>query len=323
MEALPWKSPQTDYPWGEFWGYSQASAYGLFLAFGYDGVYAFDWDTGAIVWHFQAQAPAFETPYTMANGTSEYSFTGSPLIADGKLYIDNNEHTPSAPYTRGWSAWCINMTDGSMIYKLDEPMVAGAMADGYTTYSDGYDGIMYVVGKGPSQTTVQAPQVAITEGQKAVITGTVTDLTPAQKGTPAISDASMGAWMSYMYLQSPMPADVTGVPVSIDAIDPNGNAQHIGTVVSDASGAFGCTWTPTLTGDYKITATFAGSNAYGLSWAQTYATVSAAPIASPTPTQTTQHGIATQSDIMTYISVAAVAIIIAVAIATVLLLRKK
>ena len=320
---LIWKSPKTDYPWGEFWGYSQASAYGLFLAFGYDGVYAFDWNTGEIVWHFQAQAPAFETPYTMINGTSEYSFTGSPLIADGKLYIDNNEHTPSAPYTRGWSAWCINMTNGAMIYKLDEPMVAGAMADGYTTYNDGYAGYMYVVGKGPSQTTVQAPQVAIIDGQKAVITGTVTDLTPAQKGTPAISDASMGAWMSYMYLQSPMPADVTGVPVSIDAIDPNGNAQHIGTVISDASGAFGCTWTPTLAGDYKITATFAGSNAYGLSWAQTYATVSNAPATSPTPTQTTQQGIATQSDIMTYISVAAVAIIIAIAIATVLLLRKK
>jgi hypothetical protein len=314
-----WRSPQTNYPWGEFWGYSQASAYGLFLAFGYDGVYAFDWNTGKIVWHFQAQAPAFETPYTMANGTSQYSFTGSPLIADGKLYIDNNEHTPSTPYTRGWSAWCVNMTDGSMIYKIDEPMVAGAMADGYTTYSDGYDGYMYVVGKGPSQTTVQAPQIAITAGQKAVITGTVTDQTPEQLGTPCISDKSMGAWMSYKYLQSPMPADLTGVPVSIDAIDPNGNAQHIGTVVSDGSGAYGCTWTPTVAGDYKVTATFAGSNAYGMSWAQTYATVSTAP-ASPTPIPTQAQN--TNPPYEMYTIGTGIAIIIAIAIA-VLILKKR
>jgi hypothetical protein len=125
--------------------------------------------------------------------------------------------------------------------------------------------------------------------------------------------------MSYKYLQSPMPADLTGVPVSIDAIDPNGNAQHIGTVVSDGSGAYGCTWTPTVAGDYKVTATFAGSNAYGMSWAQTYATVSTAP-ASPTPIPTQAQN--TNPPYEMYTIGTGIAIIIAIAIA-VLILKKR
>jgi hypothetical protein len=289
--SVAWKSPQTDYPWGEFWGYVQASGNGVFLAFGYDGVYAFNWTTGAIAWHFRYQAPAFETPYTMVNGTSEYSFTGTPLIADGKLYIDNNEHTPSAPYTRGWSSYCVNMTDGSLIYKLNEPMVAGGMADGYTTYSDGYDGFMYVVGKGPSQTTISGPQTAINAGQSVILTGTVTDLTPSLLGKPCISDEYMGTYMSWLYLQTPvnLPSNVTGVPVSLDAMDPNGNYQHIGDTTSDQTGTYTFMWTPdpTLTGKWTVTASFTGSNGYGSSWADTAIGVTSAPASqTPLPTQT-------------------------------------
>jgi hypothetical protein len=196
------------------------------------------------------------------------------------------------------------------------------MADGYTTYSDGYNGQMFVVGKGQSATTVSAPQIAITTGTKAVITGTVTDLSIAQPGTPCVSEQSMGAWMSYLHLQSPLP-NVIGIPVSIDVIDPNNNYQHVGDTTSDGSGAYGFTWTPTVAGDYKIIATFGGSASYGMSWAQTYATVSDAQATSALPTQTTLTGIATQSDIMTYMAIAVIAIIIAIAIATVLMLKKK
>ncbi len=67
--------------------------------------------------------------------------------------------------------------------------------------------------------------------------------------------------------------DVKGVPVSIDATDPNGNLAHIGDAVTDMSGTFGFTWTPEIAGEYKVTATFAGDDSYGSSWAQTYATV--------------------------------------------------
>ena len=315
---LLWKSPETEYPWGDFWGYSQASAYGLFLAFGYAGIYAFDWDTGAIVWHYAASAPAYESPYTF-NTSTVYSFTGTPLIADGKLYIDNNEHTPSAPYTRGWGFYCINMTDGKLIWKLDEPMVAGAMADGYTTASDGYRGTMYVFGKGKSATTVQAPLTAINQGQSVVITGTVTDLSAAQPGAACVSEESMGAYMSYLHLQSQLPSSCTGVPVSIDAIDPNGNYIHIATVTSDIAGTYSCMWKPDNVGKYTVTATFAGSPAYGSSWAETaVGIVEAATTATPAPTATI-----TMPPFETYFIGTAAVIVIAIAVATILLLRKR
>ncbi len=45
-------------------------------------------------------------------------------------------------------------------------MVAGAMADGYTTASDSYDGYMYVFGKVRARQQF-APGTAISQGQSA------------------------------------------------------------------------------------------------------------------------------------------------------------
>ncbi len=114
---------------------------------------------------------------------------------------------------------------------------------------------------------------------------------------------------------------VTGVPVSIDAFDPNGNNVHVATVSSDASGTFSYTWAPTIPGDYKITATFAGSNSYGSSSAVTHANVVNAVSATTPPIQQ-----ATQDYTMTIIGstiAIAIVVVIAVAIATVLILRKR
>ena len=320
---LVWKSPLTDYPWGDFWGYSQASAYGVFMAFGYSGIYAFNWTTGDIVWHFYAPSTPFESPYNY-NGTSDYSFTGTPEVANGILYIDNNEHTPSTPYTRGWGFYGVNMTNGEMIFKLDEPMVAGAMADGYTTASDSYSGTMYVLGKGPSKTTVEAPGTAVTKGQSVVITGTVTDLSSAQLGAAAVSEASMGAYMSYLHMQSQLPSGTTGVPVSIDAIDPKGNFVHLGDTTSDVSSAFGFLWKPDQVGKYTVTATFMGSPSYGSSFAETAIGVDEAPATNNNGNTNNNVGTAPDNTMLLYglLGAVVVAIILAV-IAIAVVVRKK
>jgi outer membrane protein assembly factor BamB len=316
---LLWKT-QTDYPWGEFWGYTQTSAYGLFMAFGYTGVYAFNWTTGDIVWHFSAQAPPFETPYTY-NGTSVYSFTGTPVVADGKLYVENSEHTPSAPFTRGWGFYCINVTDGSQIWKVDEPMRAGAMADGYTTAGDSYNGFMYVFGKGQSATTVTAPDTVIPNGEVIVIKGAVFDQSAAQAGTPCVSEASMGAYMSYLHLQSPLPSDVAGVPVTLTAIDSTGGVIDIATVTTNGYyGTFGYAWAPPKEDTYTITASFAGTDAYGSSSAAT--TVAVGPALStptvpeiPTPVDNTM--------LLYGILVAVIIAIVLAIIAILIVLRKR
>ena len=117
---------------------------------------------------------------------------------------------------------------------------------------------------------------------------------------------------------------IDGVPVSIDAIDPNGNPVHITTVTSEGySGTFAYTWAPTIAGNYKVTATFAGDDSYGSSFATTYATVVAATTTTtPTPTASPLN-LATTTDLMTYIVAGVIAIIIAIAIVGVLMLRKR
>lgn len=322
---LLWTTDTTQgpgYPWGEFWGYTQASAYGLFYGCSYTGIYAFNETTGAIVWHYASEATPFETPYTYGN-QSVYSFTSSPIVADGKIYFENNEHTPTAPYARGWSFYCANATTGDLIWKVDNSMTAGAMADGYTTAANSYDGLMYVFGKGQSITTVSAPQTQIVTEQNAIISGTVLDQSAAQPGTPCISESSMGAWMSYLHLQSQIPSNITGVPISIDAIDPNGNPVHIGDTMSDMSGTFAYTWTPKMAGNYQITATFTGSNSYGSSWSETHANVVEAQTTAVPTTSVINNAQTSTDSLVLYIIAGVIAIIIANAVIGILLLRKK
>jgi hypothetical protein len=125
--------------------------------------------------------------------------------------------------------------------------------------------------------------------------------------------------MEYVYMQQVCPTNVTGVDVTLDAVDPNNNFVHLGTATSDMSGTFGYAWTPPdVPGKYTIIATFAGSESYYSSYAETYTFVSEAP-PTPTPAPAAQP----LPPIETYFVVATVAIIIAIAIVGILLLRKR
>ncbi len=328
--ALAWQSEQMDYPWSSasFGAYALQSGYGLLFREAYDGVYAFDWNTGEIAWKYTSPAlAAFESPYTDENGTAVYPFNTGGFVADGKLFTYNTEHTASWPRTRGWAIRAINVTNGEEVWHLSGEISPGAVADGYLVGSNTWDGYTYIFGKGESQTTVSAPNIALTKGQTAIISGTVLDMSPAQAGTACVSKESMTTQMEYLYMQQPIAGiwgneTITGVPVSIDAVDPNGNSVHIATVTSEGySGTFSYTWTPELTGDYMITATFMGDDSYGSSFATTYATVVEAD-ATPAATSSAINFEAVNNTTITAVIGAAVAIIIAIAIA-VLLLRKK
>jgi hypothetical protein len=124
--------------------------------------------------------------------------------------------------------------------------------------------------------------------------------------------------MEYVYQQRPLPANFTGVPVSIDAIDPNGNCIHIGDATTDANGVFHYIWTtPNIPGGYTVTATFAGTNGYWPSNAETTMDVSEAP---PSPTPTPAAAPLPPFDL--YILIATVVIVIAVVLVGVWIKRK-
>jgi hypothetical protein len=55
---------------------------------------------------------------------------------------------------------------------------------------------------------------------------------------------------------------VSGVPITIDAVDPNGNYVTLGTTVSDANGRFSFNFTPDKDGQFYIYASFDGSASY-------------------------------------------------------------
>jgi hypothetical protein len=275
---LAWKSEVVDLPWGIWWPYSVASAYGMIYDGCYAGVYAFNWTNGDIVWNYKDYSPPYETPY---NG--EYSFRGNNIIADGKVYTYNTEHTQTQPYTRGWSIHCIDAYTGEGIWKMVGEMVPGTIADGYLTAGSSYDGYLYVFGKGKSATTVTAPDTSVPRGTTLLIRGTVLDQSPAQPGTPCVSADSMDTQMNYLHVQRPIDGiwhneTITGVPVTVKAVDANGATTNIGTVTTNGYyGTFAIPWTPATEGTFDIIATFEGNDAYGSSSAATAVVIGPAP----------------------------------------------
>ncbi len=326
---------EMDYPWGStgFGVYGVASAYGLFFRPSYDGLYAIDWETGELAWKSSRYTrAAFESPYTDVIGGSEVNPGMTNVrIADGKVYIYDGEHSADQPRDRGWGLWCFNVTNGEYLWDIaiygntafgHEPST-GPIVDGYLVFPSTL-GIQYVIGKGKSATTITSPDTAITLGTAAVLKGTVLDQSPAQPGTPCVSQDSMRTQMEYLHFQFPIGGiwnneTITGVSVSLDVCDPNGNYQHIDDVVTEGySGTFGYTWTPDLVGQYTVTATFCGDDSYGSSSATTYVSVVEAPAATPTPEPPQAP-----PDSIPYIIGIGIAMIIAVAIATILILRKR
>jgi hypothetical protein len=142
--------------------------------------------------------------------------------------------------------------------------------------------------------TVTAPDTAVPFKTPVILKGTITDVSPGTNdaaiklrfpnGVPAVSDESQSDWMLYVYKQFAQPSDAVGVPISLDAMDPNNNYVHIGDTVSDSAGTFSYMWTPEIPGKYTVYATFAGSASYYSSYAQTAMGVQEAPASTPQPT---------------------------------------
>jgi hypothetical protein len=159
-----------------------------------------------------------------------------------------------------------------------------------------------------------------------VITGTVLDMSPAQPGTPCVSKESMALQMEHIHKQLPIDGiwhneTITGVPVTLTAMDANGTSYDIGTVTTNGYyGTFGIEWVPPNTGTYQIIASFAGDDSYGSSGAATTISVGLAPTGSEaTPTA----GPTVDMTPLYYgLTIGVVAIIIAIAIATVLIIRR-
>ena len=321
------------FPTNSFWGYISTyypcSAYGMLYTSTFDGhCYAWNTTNGKLVWDFYAGSAGYNTVYgTWPNKVIE-------LVADGKVFL-NGGHTYNPPLFRGSQAWCLNATTGDVIWNANSfchsNNPTAAAADGEVFLPNSYDNSIYAYGMGASKTTVSAPQSGVTTVAPITITGSVTDLSPGAKqnavamnfpnGLPCVSDASESQFMEAVYQQQPMPTNITGVPMQISVVDANNNYRVIGTTTTDSMGNYGFSWTPDIPGKFQVFASFPGSGSNYPSSASTYFTANIPPATSPTAT-TVVAGYATTTDLMMYLAVGVIAIIIAIGIVGVLMLRK-
>ena len=310
-----------------------AYAYGRLYYDGFGGVMScYDLQTGNLLWTYgnggsgNNTSSGFEVPGPYP--TTIYA------IGNGIVYTTTTEHTLEMPIYRDAPQQAINATTGQLIWTLNDvtseaggpgaALDTGYIADGFSVTLNGYDNQIYCVGRGASTTTVSAPSLAAASGQSIVISGTVMDVSSGttqneqaarfHNGVPVSSDASMTEWMGYVYQQKPLPTNFTGVEVTINVVDSNGNHRTIGTATTDANGYYSLKWIPDISGKYNVFATFAGTNGYWPSQEETsFAVDSAGATALPVP-------VIAQPPTEMYIAIAAVAMIIAIAIVGALIL---
>jgi len=273
------------------WGHSSGNswdviAHGKVIAGNYGGtVWCYDAQTGAVEWTFD-----IVDPYTEVLHNNRWRFR-PVIITDGKLYIENTEHNPRDPQPRGAPFICLDLESGDQIFRIpyrgSEWSSTPIIGDSIIAMYNEYDQRIYAIGKGASATTVQANPQVMTHGNSIMITGNVMDVSPGTEdeaiklrfpnGVAAVSDADMTDWMLYVYNQFERPADVTGVQVTIEAIDGNNNYQNIGTTTTDANGNYGLMFIPEVPGQYMIIATFGETDSYYGSSATGYFGVDTAP----------------------------------------------
>ncbi len=312
-------------------------AYGKLYSMAMGGIlYCYDIASGNLLWTYGNGGPGNST-----NSGFAWPYGNIPTfvqaIGNDVVYMVTSEHTWVTPIYKGGLARAVNATDGSEIWTVSSVTMefgstSYAMADGFNTWFNGYDNQIYVVGRGPSKTTVTAPGVSIEQGRSLVITGSVTDISSGTtqdtqaarfpNGVPVASDSSMTDWMGYVYQQKPLPSNASGVTVTLAVVDSNGNYRTIGETATDLTGTYSYQWTPDISGQYLLYASFAGTNGYWRSSAETSFGVDAV---TAHPTSTSGAGGGTSIDTMYFLGgiIAVIVVIIIVGAVLALMIRRR
>ncbi len=320
--AFLWETAPENYlnAWDDSLNVARMIANGKFYSTSISGIVnCYDVKDGKLLWSYAA-----EDPYTEEQFSNNW-WLRPMFVTNDIAYFGHLEHSANNPRPRGAPFIALNVTSGEVVWRIDGAFRQSRwggraiIGDSIIATQDTYNQQVYAIGKGPSQTTVTAPNIGVQLGTSVIISGTVTDVSPGTEdyalqarfpnGVPAMSDASQSDWMLYVYKQFVRPTDATGVDVTLSVIDANGNYREIGTATTDASGTYNLQWKPDIPGKYAIYATFAGSGAYYASFDQAAVVVDepAQPTTTPAP-----EAITTASDL--YLLPGIVAIIAAIAV---------
>jgi hypothetical protein len=319
--------------WDDSLSVARMIANGKFYSTSISGIVnCYDVKDGSVLWSYAA-----EDPYTEEQFSNNW-WLRPMFITDDYAYFGHLEHSANNPRPRGAPFICLNASSGEVVWRVNglfrQSRWGGRaiLGDSVIATQDTYNQQVYAIGKGPSQTTVSAPNIGVPLGTSVIISGSVTDVSPGTEefalrarfpnGVPAMSDASQSDWMLYVYKQFVRPADAVGVDVMLSVIDANGNYREIGSATTDTSGMYSLKWTPDIPGKYTVIAAFAGSGAYYASFDQTAIGVDDLVQASPSPTSKPVESMADM-----YFVPAVAGIIVAIAVVGIvlalLLVRKR
>jgi hypothetical protein len=168
-------------------------------------------ETGDVVWRLGYGWPYSANVGTEAVPAYEGPDFGHPMIADGKIY--GIEQPYSGHTGVGTSRPELNpgITDPSLKGVFFKPLLANYWRPGR----------VYCIGPGPASLSTSIDVQQVKASEKATISGTLTDLSPACTGTPA-------------------PA----VPIILRWTLPDGSSGFITTVKTDKDGKFTYDWVP-------------------------------------------------------------------------------
>jgi hypothetical protein len=280
--------------WGPFgphhyqdnWSYESSNSWnvlydGLYLIGGHGGtLHALNSQTGESVWN-----------YTVTDVYNTYLFNNAwrfriAVIADGKIYLEHTEHSPFDPKPPAAPLVCLNFTTGERIWEINmrgtEWGSTMSMGDSILLRDNTYDQLVYAIGMGPSETTINIQDNVVSLGDPVLVTGNVMDISAGTEeerivarfpeGVAAVSDdwMNMKNYMEYVYMQKEKPMDTIGVPVKIQIYNPNGEYAWIGTTTTDAEGNYAYGFIPDMEGTYAVIATFDGNKGYWGSEKTTY-----------------------------------------------------
>ncbi len=293
-------------------------AYGkLFLGTLAGTLQAIDVKTGKLLWAYENKQPYTELMWGGDKWPIEFAF-----VSDEKVYLLHTEHSGNSPLPRGAPFVALDVNTGEVIFRVDgllrftvwggDPMIADSTMVIFNTY----DNRIYGLGKGPSATTLTTPTISVPAGSSVVLQGMVTDVAAGTKkyaiasrfpnGVAAVSDASMGEWMKYVYQQQPRPSNATGVEVTLSVVDANNNYREIGKTTTSADGFYSFSWAPDISGKFTVYASFGGSESFYPSHAE------GAFVAESAQETTTPPALVSLQPLETYIITGVAAIIIVI-----------
>jgi hypothetical protein len=336
--------PQPDF---DYFNLQSQIAYGRFYSAGYGGfIFCYSMKNGSLLWTYGNGGEGNSTFAGLETAWGNYP-QFEMAIAGGKIFVSTYEHSPTSPHYKDMRIRAVNAITGEEVWTLmgagsafEYGTKAFAVASGYAAWLNAYDMQMYVVGRGPSATTISIQNDVITHGHSVLIKGTVIDTASGTKqpeqiarfpnGVPAVSDESMSEWMEYVYMQKPRPTDTVGVDVHLTIIDPNSNTHEL-TATSDSLGIYSLMWEPPVPGKYTVIARFEGTEGYWPSSAETVfgveeapspggpiepepsvtpsPTPSPSPSESPTPTPSPSPSVTPGAPFPTEIAIAAVVVV--------------